>query len=386
MTPAPRPRKNSRPRILYLVTEDWYFCSHRLPGARAARDAGFEVVVAARVQDHGDQITRECFRLIPLRWRRRSLHPWREFRALIDVTGVYRSERPDLVHHVALKPTVYGSVAARFAGAPAAVNTVAGLGYVFTSREWKARVLGRLLRVAFRSLLKKPNVRVILQNPDDRELLTDFCRPRPEQMVLIRGSGVDVHRFEPGPQPNDVVVTMVARMLWNKGVGDLVEAAKRLRQDGEAIRFVLVGSPDPENPASIPESQLRSWQQSGYVEWLGHRDDVEALWRGTSIAVLPSYREGVPKSLLEAAACGLPIVATDTAGCREIVRHGDNGLLVPPGNPKALAKAIQTLAHDRKLRVAMGARGRELVTEQFSEELVVRQTLDVYRSLVRFEP
>ncbi len=375
-----------RPRILYLVTEDWYFCSHRLPVARAARDAGFEVVVATRVQDHGTQITDEGFRLVPLRWQRRSLHPWRELRVVAEVAGVYRHEKPDLVHHVALKPAVYGSVAARLARVPAAVNTVAGLGYVFTSRQWKARVLGGILKAAFRTLLKRPNIRIILQNPDDRDLFAALCKPRPEQMVLIRGSGVDVEHFVPRPQPDDVVVTMVSRMLWNKGVGDLVEAAKRLRGAGEPVRFLLVGSPDPENPASIPECQLTAWQEAGHVEWLGHRTDVADIWARSAIAVLPTtYGEGVPKCLLEAAACGRPIIATDTAGCREIVRDGENGLLVPTGDPGALVDAIRRLSRDPAMRADMGAKGRELVIGHFSEDTVVRQTLEVYRSLVEIE-
>ncbi|MFQ5511268.1 MAG: glycosyltransferase family 4 protein [Candidatus Krumholzibacteriia bacterium] len=375
-----------RPRILYLVTEDWYFCLHRLPVARAARDAGFEVVVATRVTNHGERITGEGFRLIPLQWRRRSLHPWRELRALFAVAGIYRSEKPELAHHIALKPAVYGSVAARLARVPASVSTVAGLGYVFTSREWKARVLKQLLKATFRSVLRKSNVRMIFENPDDRDVLTAACRPRPEQMVLIRGTGVDVRLFKPSPQPADVVVTLVSRMLWNKGIGELVEAAKRLHDEGENIRFLLVGSPDPENPASIAESRLRSWQQAGHVEWLGQRDDVPEIWGRSAVAVLPTtYGEGVPRCLLEAAACGLPIIATDTAGCREIVRDGENGFLVPPGDAAALAEKIRKLAGDPELRAAMGANGRELVTEHFSEELVVRQTLDVYRSLAGTE-
>ena len=373
----------ARPKILYLVTEDWYFCSHRLPIARAARDAGFEVVVATRVQSHGEKILDEGFRLVPLRWRRRSLNPWRETRVLVDLVKIYRRERPDVVHHVALKPAVYGSLAARVCRTPSVVNTVAGLGYVFTSRQTKAAALKPLLRLAFRFLFNRPNVRLIVQNPDDGEALARFCRVRPEQTVLIRGSGVDLSRFVPMPEPAGAPnVTLVSRMLWDKGVGELVEAARRLRESGDAIRVTLVGSPDPENPASIPESQLKTWQREGLVDWLGYREDILNVWADTTIAALPTYREGVPKTLIEAAACARPIIATDVPGCREIVKSGENGFLVPARDAGALVDAIRRLARDPELRRRMGAKGREHAANGFSEETVVEQTMAVYNSLV----
>lgn len=379
---SPPAAATRRPKILYLVTEDWYFCSHRLPVARAAREAGYDVVVATRVRDHGAVIEREGFRLVPIHWSRRSLNPVREARAIIDVARLYRRERPDLAHHVAIKPVVYGSIAARAAGLPAAVNTLAGLGYVFTSREWKARILGPFLRRAIRWLASRPNTRVILQNPDDERVLRSFCGPRAGRLVLIRGSGVDVERFAPRPEPKDPVVTMVSRMLWNKGVGDLVEAAKLLRAQGEAVRILLVGKPDPENPASVPESQLARWQYEGIVEYRGYQEDIPAVWAASTLAVLPTtYGEGVPKALLEAAACARAIVATDTPGCREIVRHGENGLLVPVKDPAALAGAIARLLRDPEGRRAMGARGRALAIEHFTEDIVVRRTLELYESL-----
>lgn len=373
-----------RTKILYLVTEDWYFWSHRVPIARAARDAGFEVVVATRVQSHGERITRENFRLIPLGWRRRSLNPWHETRAVADLVAIYRRERPDLVHHVALKPAVYGSLAGRLAGAPAVVNTVAGLGYVFTSRQLKARVLSPLLKRTLRVLFDRPNVRLIIQNPDDGEALAEFCRVRPEQTVLIRGSGVDLDRFVPLPEPvGRANVTMVSRMLWDKGVGELVEAARRLRARGEPVDVTLVGSPDPENPSSIPEAQLEAWQREGLVRWLGYQEDIARVWAGATIAVLPTtYGEGVPKALIEAAACARPIVATDVPGCREIVKQGETGFLVPPRDTDALAEAIRRLAGDPALRGRMGERGRAHASDGFSERTVVAETLSLYRSLL----
>ncbi len=377
-------RGGRRTKLLFLVTEDWYFCSHRLPIARAARDAGFDVSVATRVKDHADIIHREKLRLIPLKWKRRSINPWYESRALAELIGVYRRERPDLVHHIALKPTLYGSIAARVTRTCAYVNTVAGLGYVFTSRELKARVLGPMMRLAFRNLLNQPNSRLILQNPDDRDVLARFCNVRPERTFLIRGSGVDMSEFAPTPQPGGIVnVTMVSRMLWSKGVGELVDAAKKLKSMGVSIKVTLVGAPDPENPASISIAQLKEWEAAGLVDWLGHRDDITDILSKTSIAVLPTtYGEGVPKALIEAAACARPIIATDVPGCREIVNDGESGILVPPKNAEALLEAIRLLAGDPDLRRRMGEKGRAHAVNGFSEETVIEKTLLCYESLL----
>jgi glycosyltransferase involved in cell wall biosynthesis len=382
-----RTSDGKRPKILYLVTEDWYFWSHRLPIARASRDRGFEVVVATRVQSHGERILGEGFRLVPLAWRRRSLHPWSETRAFVELLRVYDRERADIVHHIALKPAVYGSLAARLTRAPAVVNTVAGMGYVFTSRELKARLLGPPLKRAFRFLFNRPNVRVIIQNPDDGKALSDFCGVAGEQTVLIRGSGVDLSRFVPAPEPaGRPNVTMVSRMLWDKGVGELVEAAKILRDANDPIDVTLVGIPDPENPASIANAQLEAWQRDGLVRWLGYQDDVAKVWAGSTIAVLPTtYGEGVPKALIEAAACARAIIATDVPGCREIVLPGESGFLVPPRDTGALVAAIRKLSHDPELRKRMGEKGRELAAEGFSEETVVERTLALYDSLLAME-
>ncbi|MBP2680823.1 MAG: glycosyl transferase, group 1 [Candidatus Krumholzibacteriota bacterium] len=379
-----RTSSGSRSKILYLVTEDWYFWSHRLPIARASRDRGFEVVVATRVQSHGDRIAGEGFRVVPLGWRRRSLHPWNEAKALIELVRVYRRERPDIVHHIALKPAVYGSLAARLTGARAVVNTVAGMGYVFTSRELKARLLSPPLKSAFRFLFNRPNVRVIIQNPDDGNALAEYCGVGRDKTVLIRGSGVDLSRFAPRPEPaGRPNVTMVSRMLWDKGVGELVEAAKRLREANDPIDVTLVGVPDPENPASISNAQLEAWQREGLVRWLGYREDVAKVWADSTIAVLPTtYGEGVPKALIEAAACGRAVIATDVPGCREIVLPGESGLLVPPRDSDALLEAIRRLSHDPALRKRMGEKGREHAVGGFSEETVVEQTLALYDSLL----
>lgn len=389
--PTAAKRGSRRPKLLFLVTEDWYFCSHRLPIARAARDAGFAVTVLTRVTEHGDVICKEGFDLVPLGMERRNSNPLREIGAVLEIARCYRRMRPDVVHHVAVKPALVGSLAARLAGVPRVVNAIAGLGFVFASRSLKANILRPLVRLGFRTLLNWPGCRVIVQNPDDRRLLVNDRLVAPERLVLIKGSGVDLVRFSPTPEPAvgpdaPPVAALVSRMIWDKGVGVLVEAARLLKARGVPLRVLLAGRPDPENPASIPESQLRAWHDEGIVEWVGFCDDVAGIWARSHIAVLPSwYGEGVPKSLLEAAACGRPLVAVDGPGLREIVHAGETGLLVPPHDSRALADALQCLAEDASLRQRLGQAARSLAEREFGEAGVVEGTLALYRDLLKDE-
>jgi len=371
------------PKLLFLVTEDWYFCSHRMVLACEAQRNGYDVVVATRIKKHRDRILSAGLKLIPISMLRNGRNPWTEFLSICELVRIYRSERPDIVHHVAIKPAVYGALAARISGVPKIVNAIAGMGYVFASRSWKARTLRPVLIRAMRILLNRPNSRIILQNPDDFSMLVEAGVADPERTDLILGSGVDVEEFQPFPEPDgDTTVMLISRMLWDKGVGEFVEAARLLKSGGIRARFVLVGESDTENPGTIPSSRLQSWKDEGAIEWWGHRDDMPAVVAQAHIVCLPSYyREGVPKSLIEAASCGRPIVTTDTPGCREIVRDGGNGFLVPVRDSAALAVAIRKLMDDPLLRRRFGARGRELVLEKFSLEKVIANTLSVYRRL-----
>lgn len=372
----------ARPKLLFLVTEDWYFCSHRLPLACAARDAGFDVAVACRVRDHGEQIRSAGLRLLPLTLKRNSRDPWREIRAISEIAALYRTERPAIVHHVALKPVLYGSLAARLTGVPAVVNALAGMGYVFTSDKLSARLLRPLIVQAFRLLLKRG--RIILQNPDDRAALLDAGVANANQITLIRGSGVDTTQFSCAPEPENTVplVVLPARMLWDKGVGEFVAAAQILKQQGIAARFLLAGESDPDNPAAIPTAQLEVWRDSGVVEWLGHQENMAQLLTQANLVCLPSYREGLPKALLEAAASGRAIVATDVPGCREIVRPGQNGLLVPARDAAALADALHKLLENPAQRRQFGLQGRQMVEREFSVEHITAQTLALYREML----
>ena len=367
------------------MTEDWYFCLHRLPIARAARDAGFRVLVATQVHEHREVIEKEGFQLIPMRWTRSSLNPLHALSEVRQISAIYRKFQPDIVHHVALKPSLYGTVAGIITGISPVVNNLAGLGQAFSSEGMMAAVIRAGLRGAFRVLFSRAGTCTIVENSDDRHFLTSVVGIDGRAVALVRGIGVDVSRFMPVPEILNSIptVTMVSRMLWPKGVGELVDAARILQKRGKPVNIQLVGVPDPSSRVSVPERQLLEWQAEGIVEWLGYREDVADIWQHSNIAILPSYyREGIPRSLLEAAACGRAIVTTDMPGCREIVLHGRNGLLVSPRSPAAIADAIDLLAGDPELRRRMGQVGREMVEREFAEEHVVAQTLDVYRALL----
>lgn len=373
----------SRPSILFLVTEDWYFQLHWIGLAQATRDAGFEVLLAMRVQEHGQQISRQGFRLFPIGLLRRSLNPIREFLAVLELVRLYRSEKPDIVYHIAAKPILYGSLAAHLAGIRQVINVFAGLGYTYTSESLNARLLRLFLRVGLKAACTRPGTIAVFQNEEDRAQLAHDRIVEESRTRVIPGTGVDIDRFRPiSDQFPEPIVLLACRMLWDKGVGEFVEAARLMKQLKANARFVLVGRCDHDNPASIGLRQLQKWQEEGVVEWWGHRDDMPTVFSKSAVVVLPSYREGLPVSLLEAAACGKPMVATDVPGCREVVRHRVNGLLVPPRNASALADAITMLLGDEELRVQLGRCGREIAVKEFSTAAVTAHTLALYRELL----
>jgi glycosyltransferase involved in cell wall biosynthesis len=368
-----------RPRLLFLISEDWVFCSHRLPLAVAAREAGFEVTIATRVNQDGGRIRAAGLDLVPLHWSRRSTHPLRELAALRELVAVFRRVRPDIVHQVAVKPVLYGAVAARLTGVPLVVNALTGMGYIFSSHDLKARLLRPLVRAALHLLLDRRNARLILQNADDVGQFTREGIVDPARVALIRGAGVDLREFTAVPEPpGPPLVVLPARMLRDKGVEEFVAAARALKAAGVVARFALVGAPDPENPACIPEARLAQWAAEGVVEIWGHRRDMATVFQQCHVVCLPSYREGLPKALIEAAACRRPIVTADVPGCREVVRDGDNGLLVQVRDSVTLADVLRRLLASPALRAAMGRRGRERAEQEFSLEGVIAQTIAVY--------
>jgi glycosyltransferase involved in cell wall biosynthesis len=373
------------PRLLFLVTEDWYFWAHRLLLARRARDSGYEVIVATRVDAHGERITAEGFRLAPLSWVRGSLNPLRLAWEIGDIVRLYRRLRPDIVHHVSLKPILLGSAAALFRSNQPVLNAVTGLGYTFTSGSLRARMLALLVTPILRLLLRRKATITLLENEDDRRFIVEKIGVPVEQTAVNKGSGVDARHYAELPLPDDEPVTIgcAARMLGIKGIRDLVAASRVLRSRNVPHRLVLAGGTDPENPDSISEATLRTWASEDGVEWLGQIDDVRDLWRRAAIAVLASLGgEGVPLSLIEAAACGRPLVATDVAGSRDIAQAGINALLVPPAAPEALADALERLIRDRGLRQAFAAASRRLVESAFSSDHVSAATLALYTRLL----
>jgi glycosyltransferase involved in cell wall biosynthesis len=370
------------PKLIYLVTEDWYFVSHRLPMARAAKRAGFEVHVVTRVADHAKVIEREGFVLHPLEWKRGSTGPLHFAVTVARVRRLYRKLRPGIVHHVALAPTIVGSLAATGLQIPI-VNAVAGLGFAFASRNLKARVIRIAFKTLLRQLLRRCRSTVLVQNPDDHTVMQSLGISA-NNIALIPGSGVDTEALKRLPEPPPpVTVAFVGRLLHDKGLPTLIAAHELLQGRGVSIPLLIAGKADPANPASISEARLREWKTRKDVTFLGHVDNIRELWSRAHIAILPSRREGLPLSLLEAAACGRALIATNVPGCREVARQAVNALLVPPEDPIALADAIQVLAANSELRRRLGQAGRQIVEAEFSSERIGSEIVALYLKLLQ---
>jgi glycosyltransferase involved in cell wall biosynthesis len=367
-------------RVLYIVNEDFAFLLNRLPMARAARDAGFEVHVATNVNNGASAIEAEGFILHRIPFRRGGLSPVAAIPTLLAIRRIERDIKPSVVHHSGLQCCVYGSVAAMDKRFPV-VNAITGLGYIFTSANWRTRLLRGGMVWLLPWLLNRKNNAVLVQNPDDRDLLVKLGI-RQDRMILIPGSGVDTETLCPLPEPEGpITFGFAGRLLVDKGIRALVAAHGILRSCGHDVNLLIAGSPDPANPTSIPLKEIDQWAARPGITCLGHIDDIEALWRKCHFAVLPSHREGLPVSLLEAAACGRPLIATDAPGCREIVFHNQTGLLVPIENPPALAKAIIALASSPQLRERFGCAARSLVVEKLSARIIGRSIVQLYDEL-----
>lgn len=372
-------------KILFLYNTDWFFWNYRYALADALVKVGFEVILIAPVPNRSAEFSEKGIRVIPWNLSRQSMNPFREFMSFLQIYKIYSEEHPDIVHHEAMKPIIYGGIAARLENRIPSANTICGLGSIFTRATTKLKFLRffllRFLAIAFGS----KDSHVIFMNEDNRDLLLGYRTVRPERLSVVHGSGVPVDKFTVKPEPEGVpIVLLPSRMLWEKGISEFVSAAKDLKEKGVLARFVLAGAPDSHNPGCVPERQLEEWERSGVVEWWRHRNDMPAVYSQATLICLPSYYgEGLPNVLVEAGASGRPVITTTMPGCRQAVADGLNGLLVPPRDSVALSVAIEKILGDPQLRKRLGAAGRERAVREFSQEVIVKQMIEIFQSLLR---
>lgn len=365
------------PRIIFFGTEDWFFLSHRLNLGRRCLAEGWRVTVAARVQNHGDALVREGFRVSPIPFRRGSMNPIMELRTLCRIIAIIAQEKPDIIHLVGLKLILYGSVAAVFSPRLVVINAVAGLGTLFTSQADKPSFIRSSILLVLPWLLNRKRSWTIVQNRDDKTFFEGMVTPA--RVILIPGSGVNLEEYRLLPEPDGVVTAaVVSRMLREKGIIEVIQAARVLNKRNVDVRIKLIGAPDPENPSSIPTETLQEWHDEGLVEWLGYCEDIRQVWANAHIAVLPSHREGFPKSLIEATASGRPAITTDTIGCREVIEDGVSGFVVPLCDAEAIADALEKLVSDPALRRRMGSAARERTERMFADTIIADKTMEFY--------
>lgn len=371
-------------RLLFIVNVDWFFLSHRLPIALEAIRQGYEVHLATVITGRLDELNAHGLIVHPLSIARSSTGLWGELRSFFQICLVLRAVKPSIAHLVTIKPVIFGGIAARVTGVPGVLAAISGLGFVFGAKGYKASFMRVLVGMLYRMALGKRNLKVVFQNPDDRDRLTNVTGLQNNKCVMIKGSGVDLDAWVARPFPDGVpLVVMAARLLVDKGVREFVQAAYQLRQRGVAARFCLVGSPDPGNPASITEHELKDWRDGQCVELLRHREDIADVFAQAHVVVLPSYYgEGLPKVLIEAAACGRAVVTTDMPGCRDAIEPNVTGLLVPARDVDALAEGMRRLIEDKALRESMGQAGRRLAEREFSIKKVVDEHLSIYKQLI----
>ena len=369
----------TKKRVLFVITEDWALISHRLHLAEAAIRLGYEVAVVTRVTKYRDMLEASGLKVFHWRLERRSLDPISEIISIFHLWKILKFFEPDIIHAVAQKPVIYAGLVMKFSKKAKFVAALGGVGFIFTGKNIKANLLKPIVKSCLRFVLRDPASKLILQNADNVQTIVDLSIVDKNRITLIKGAGVEIRKFQPSLIPKGPpMVILPARMLWDKGVAEFVRVAGRIKARGIEAHFVLVGDVDIHNPASISQKQVDQWVQQGAVEHWNRRDDMDQIYQQASIVCLPSYNEGLPKVLLEAASCARPTVAFNVPGCREIVRNGTNGFLVSFGDEVALEKAIVTLISDRSLCAKMGAKGREIVEQAFSSEIINAQTFAIW--------
>lgn len=372
-------------KLLILVNVDWFFISHRLPIAIAAKKYGYDVHIATKITKYYDELLSYGFVVHPLPIKRSSTNFVTEIKTFIEILFLLKRIKPDILHTVTIKPTIYGGIAARIASVSNVVVAISGLGYLFVEKSTSAFIRRFLVSIAYKIALKHKNIKVIFQNSSDVLILKKIAKLRESAIVIISGSGVDLEKFSYSPPRNNkIIVLMAARLLKQKGVYEYISAAKVIRQRGYDAIFQLAGTPDHSNPGSVSESEYCDWKREGLVEILGYRSDMHLLLSQAHIFVLPSfYGEGLSKALVEAAACGRPVITTNIPGCIDAIVPNMTGLIVPPKDSIALANAIERLINDKKLCEKMGAAGRKLAEQRYSIESIVNLHLEIYYQLSR---
>ncbi len=366
--------------VLYVFNDPSRFMLHWRYRALRAVDAGFRVFVASPGAPTGSN---GPFQWLDYPLNRRGTNPILETRSVVALSRLISRIHPDLLHTMTVKPNLYVGLAASLVHVPPRVMSIPGLGYVFTATDRSVSLTRRLILFLYRRVARSERVRLLFENEDDRAFFLSQGIGSDDRCIRVSGAGVDLDRFSPRPEPTGIpVVVLPTRMLWDKGVAEFVGAARLLSESGVQARFVLVGDSDPGNPAAVPREQLLDWHDSGLVEWWGFQEDMASILCRSNVVCLPSYREGAPRALMEAASSGRAVVATDAPGCRDVVCHGENGLLVPVRDVDALASALRRLIEDPRLRETMGARGREIAVAQFAQERAAAEMLAVYRQLL----
>lgn len=371
-------------KLLFVINQASFFVSNRLQLALTAQANGFEIHLACPAAEECEQLSKNYnFIHHPLVLSRKGMHIWQEFKTIIALVKLYKNLKPDIVHHLTIKPIIYGGIASKITKMPSVVFALTGLGYVIIDRGMKASLLRLLVKRLYSFSLKNKNSITIFQNQDDKDLFINWKIVSEDKAILIKSSGVDVNHFCLLPQTKNNIVTIIlpARMLRDKGVYEFIAAARIIKQK-ERAHFILVGGIDADNPAAISEQEINNWVKDGVIEWLGFQKHMLDILRIADIVCLPSYREGVPKALLEAAACGKPIVTTSAPGCKEVVMDGWNGFLVPVRDEHALAQALIKLIQNQSLREQFGSHSRQIVLDEFSLEKVNQTTIEVYKKLL----
>ena len=365
-------------KAIFFANTDWYLYNFRLETARFLQRKGWEVVSLSPSGDHTEKIKEAGLRHIAFEFSRKGTNPIREADTIRRIKSLYQKEKPDLVHHFTIKCVIYGSLAAKRAGIPSIINSITGLGYMFLSEKSSVKAIREVVKKLYKRSLD--GTQVIFENPDDCALFKKMGLLQSENAHIVLGTGIDTDSFLPIAPPQSIPLTILpARMIWDKGVREFVEAATEIRKSGIQARFALVGNNDIGNPTCIPFEQLTQWQKEGFVEWWGWQEDVKTVISMSHIVCLPSYREGLPKVLIEAASCGRPIVTTDVPGCREVVTDGENGFLVPAKDAQSLKDALLKLISNEDIRTTMGKASREKAVHLFSNQIINDGIFAVYQ-------